>query len=212
MEPTLLVSPEECPADYYNRKGFHSIVVQGMIDNVGRFMEVYIGWPGRVHDARVFVNSSLYKRGQDGTLFPDWKKTICGEDIPLLVLGDPAYPLLSWLMKAFPDNGSLSCQQKTFNYSLSRAQVVVAHAYGRLKGRWRCLLKRNDVLIHDVPKLVAACCVLHNVCEIHGETFDEDWMNDITDNNSVNTVSTTSTSLESSGRDVRQALMAYFSQ
>lgn len=207
-----IVSPEECPADYYNRKGFHSIVMQGMVDNVGRFMEVYIGWPGRVHDARVFVNSSLYKRGQDGTLFPDWKETICGEDIPLLVLGDPAYPLLSWLMKAFPDNGSLSCQQKTFNYSLSRARVVVEHAYGRLKGRWRCLLKRNDVLIRDVPKLVAACCVLHNVCEIHGETFDEDWMSDITDNNSVNTVSTTSTSLESSGRDVRQALMAYFSQ
>ena len=123
-----IVSPEECPADYYNRKGFHSIVVQGMVDNVGRFMEVYIGWSGRVHDARVFVNSSLYKRGHDGTLFPDWKETICGEDIPLLVLGDPAYPLLSWLMKAFPDNGSLSCQQKTFNYSLSRARVVVEHA------------------------------------------------------------------------------------
>ena len=72
-----IVSPEECPADYYNRKGFHSIVMQGVVDNVGRFMEVYIGWPGRVHDARVFVNSSLYKRGQDGTLFPGdhlWKK------------------------------------------------------------------------------------------------------------------------------------------
>ena len=74
------------------------------------------------------------------------------------------------------------------------------------------MLKRNDVLIHDVPKLVAACCVLHNVCEIHGETFDEDWMSDITDNNSVNTASTASTLLKSSGRDVRQALMAYFSQ
>ena len=124
------------------------------------------------------------------------------------MLGDPAYPLLSWLMKAFPDNGSLSCQQKTFNYRLSRARVVVEHAYGRLKGRWRCLLKRNDVLIRDLPTLVAACCVLHNVCEVHGETFDEDWM----DPTSVNTVSTASTSLESSGQDVRQALMTYFSQ
>ena len=131
-----IVSPTECPADYYNRKGWHSIIMQGMVDNVGRFTEVYIGWPGRVHDARVFVNSSLYKSGgQDGTLFPDWKETICGKEIPLLVLGDPAYPLLSWLMKAFPDNSSLSCQQKTFNYRLSRARVVVKHAYGRHKGR-----------------------------------------------------------------------------
>ena len=74
------------------------------------------GWPGRVHDARFFVNSSLYKRVQDGTLLPDWKQTISGKEIPLLMLGDPAYPLLLWLMKAFPNNGSLSCEQKTFNY------------------------------------------------------------------------------------------------
>lgn len=107
------------------------------------------------------MNSSLY---------------ICGEEIPLLVLGDPAYPLLSLLMNAYPDNGSLSCQQKTFNYRLSKARVVVEHAYGRLKGRWRCLLKWNDILIRDLPKLVAACCVLYNLCEIHGESFDEEWM------------------------------------
>ena len=167
-----IVSPSECPADDYDRKGWHSIIMQGMVDNVGRFTEVYIGWPGRVHDARVFVNSSLHKRGQDGTLFPDCKETICGKQIPLLVLGDPAYPLLSWLMKAFPDNGNLSRQQKTFNYRLSRARVVVEHAYGRLKGRWRCLLKRNDTSVHDLPKLVAACCVLHNICEIHQENFN----------------------------------------
>ncbi len=55
--------------------------------------KVYIGWPGRVHDARVFVNSSLYQKGQGGTLFPDWKQTI--SVVPLLVLGDPAYPLVA---------------------------------------------------------------------------------------------------------------------
>lgn len=86
-----IISPEECPVDYFNRKGFHSIVMQGMVDHLGRFMEVYIGWPGRVHDARVFVNSSLYKRGQDGTLFLDWKETICGKEVPLLVLGDLSF-------------------------------------------------------------------------------------------------------------------------
>ena len=147
------------------------------------------------HRMLVFINSSLYKRGLKGTLFSNWKETISGKEIPLLVLGDPAYPLLSWLMKAFPDNSSLSCQQKTFNYCLSRARTVVEHVYGRLKGQWRCLLKRN-VFIRDLPKLVATCCVLHNVCEIHGETFDEEWMSDIADHDSVNTVSRASTSPE----------------
>ena len=39
-------------------------------------MDVYICWLGKVHDTRVFVNSSLYHRGSTSTVFPDWKKTI----------------------------------------------------------------------------------------------------------------------------------------
>ena len=98
-----------------------------------------------------------------------------------MLLGDPAYPLLKWLMKAFPDNGRLSRQQKQFNYRLSRARGVVEYCCGRLKGRWRCLLKRLDVAVCDAPELVAACCVLHNICELHGETFDEQWMEGVED-------------------------------
>ena len=47
-------------------------------------------------------------------LFPDLKGSISGRDIPLVILGDPAYPLLLWLMKAFPNNGHLSREQKIF--------------------------------------------------------------------------------------------------
>ena len=88
------------------------MLMQGMVNHLGHFTDVYIGWPGRVHNARVFSNSTLYKKGQDGTLFPEWKRTISGKEIPLLVLGDPAYPILTWLMKAFTDNGSLSRDQR----------------------------------------------------------------------------------------------------
>ena len=139
------ISPQECPADYYNRKGWHSIILQGTVDHAGRFIDIYVGWPGQVHDTCMFSNSSLYHRRQSNTLFPDVKESISGKDISLVLLGDPAYPLLQWLMKAFPDNGRLSCEQKLFNYRLSKAHVVVEHSYGRLKGRWRCLLKRLDI-------------------------------------------------------------------
>ena len=122
-----IVSPVEFPADYYNRKGFHSILMQGTVNHLGQFINVYIGWPGRVHNARVFSNSTLYRQGQANELLPNWSESIGGEEVPLVILGDPVYPLLPWVMK---DNGRLSSQQKTFNY---REQESVEHAYWRLK-------------------------------------------------------------------------------
>ena len=71
---------------------------------------MYIGWPGRVHDARVFANLRLYQRGQSGNL-PDWKEEIDEKDVPLVVLEDLAYPLLPWLMKTYPNNGHLSREE-----------------------------------------------------------------------------------------------------
>ena len=207
-----ILSPYECPADYYNRKGWHSIIMQGAVDNKGLFIDVYIGWPGKVHDARVFANSSIYRKGQNKTLFPDWTEKISGVDIPVVILGDPAYPLLRWVMKAFPDNGNLSHQQRKFNYCLSRARVIVEHSYGKLKGRWRCLLKRLDVNIDDVPELVAACCVLHNICEIHGDEFNVEWMEGVERNGFS---STTAASVQTSQQDadsIRKALMLHFNR
>ena len=112
-------------------------------------------------------------------------------------------------MKAFQDNGRLTSQQKLFNYRLSRARVVVEHAYGRLKGRWRCLLKRLDINVKDVPELVAACCTLHNMCEIHSDTFDEALLGvEI----GCDVASDTRSSQVESGENIRQALMSHFVQ
>ena len=204
-----IISPHQCPADYFNRKGWHSVIMQGVVNHLGHFTDVYVGWPGRVHDARVFSNSTIYQKGQNGVLFPDWKETIAGKHVPLVLLGDPAYPLQPWLMKAFSNNGHLSSQQRNFNYRLSSARVVVEHAYGRLKGRWRCLLKRLAVNVSDVPELVAACCVLHNACEIHGEYFDEEWLEGVQDD-SITVNSTPTAAQAECGQDIRQALMSYF--
>ena len=63
------------------------------------------------------------------------QETFCGVEIPLVILGDPAYPLLTWIMKPFSDNGRLAESQKTFNYRLSRCRMVVENSFCRLKGR-----------------------------------------------------------------------------
>ena len=66
-----IVSPPDCAADYYNRKGFHSVLLQGTVNHFGLFTDIYVGRPGRVHDARVFSNSILFKKGKQGTLMPN---------------------------------------------------------------------------------------------------------------------------------------------
>ena len=43
------------------------MLMQAVVDFRGIFMDVNIGWPGKVHDARVFVNSSFYLKASNGT-------------------------------------------------------------------------------------------------------------------------------------------------
>ncbi len=87
-------APSHNPADYYNRKGFHSVTLQGVVDHNIKFWDVSISWPGRDHDAPELSNSSLYEPGQDGTLLLGWKETIQDVDVHLVKLGDAAYLLL----------------------------------------------------------------------------------------------------------------------
>ena len=86
--------------------------------------------------------------------------------------------------------------------------MVVENAFGRLKGRWRCLLKRNDAATEDVPTIISACCVLHNICEVHKEQFDETWMEELA--SGVNASSPTqNTSTNTNAESIRTALCNY---
>ena len=136
--------------DYYNRKGYHSMVLQALVDHQYKFMDVYTGWPGSIHDARVLMNSTLFLKCDSGAYPPNCPKDINGTSIPLFIIGDPAYPLTPWLIKPFSDKGKLTTKQKGFNYHVSRARCVVKNAFGRLKGRWRSLMKQNDLPQHVV--------------------------------------------------------------
>eukprot|EP00118_Oscarella_pearsei_P022072 m.251670 g.251670 ORF g.251670 m.251670 type:complete len:303 (+) comp40338_c0_seq3:519-1427(+) len=161
--------------DYYNRKGWYSVIIQAVVDHQYRFLDVCIGWPGSVHDARVLANSKLYEMAKAGQILIESAVMMEGSMIPVYLIGDSAYPLLSWLMKPFPRFGDLSDEKKNFNYRLSSARIVVENTFGRLKSRWRRLKKALDVNIDNVPHIVAACCVLNNICEVKGDGFEEEW-------------------------------------
>ena len=99
--------------DYYNRKGWYLMILQGVVDANYRFLDICVGWPGSVHDARVFAHSPLYKKITEEELLPNKKLNINGTEVPLYLIGDSAYPRQTWLLKPFPHNSILSSEQKT---------------------------------------------------------------------------------------------------
>jgi hypothetical protein len=138
-------------------------------------VDIFVGFAGRAHDARILANSTLFALGENGGLLPDNPRWIGGRNVPLLIIGDPAYPLLPWLTKPFAHRGVLNAAQRRFNRNLSRARMTIENSFGRLKGRWRCLFKKNDFLLENVNHVVVACCILHNVCEYYKEANNRHW-------------------------------------
>ena len=75
------------------------------------------------------------------------------------------------------------------------------------------MLKRLYVDVRDVSEVVAACCTLHNICEVHGDAFDDKWLNGVDSQEYESNLSCSSSNLPvQSATDTRNAFMAFFSQ
>lgn len=129
-------------------------------------------------------------------------------------MGDPAYELLPWLIKDYPGQG-IRRDKHLFNEALNSARVVVEMAFGRLKGRWRILLKRCDIFYTFMPQIVGACCALHNLIEAFGESFPRHWTPTAAELNEYQQPShfAPHNTLDSlAGSDIRDALCFYKNQ
>lgn len=149
-----ILQPPNNSTDYYNRKGFHSIILQGVCDDNMRFIDIFVGRPGRMHDANVFSTSPIYNRLFDTTnpLLPTEQH----------IMGDNAYPNSNFVITPFRDNGHLTSQQISFNIRLSSVRQVIERAFGRLKGKFRKLKMLDVTTVEHANLIIAACCVLHN--------------------------------------------------
>ncbi|ERN04863.1 hypothetical protein AMTR_s00146p00085750 [Amborella trichopoda] len=161
-----IIAPKTNVAAYFNKrhternqKTSYSITLQGVIDPNGIFTDVCIGWPGSMTDGVVLEKSVLYQRGESGQLQRSW------------VIGGTSYPLMDWLLVPYSQH-HLTWTQHAFNEKVSALQEVAKKGFGRLKGRWACLQKRTEVKLQDLPMVLGACCVLHNLCESTGEELE----------------------------------------
>jgi len=154
-------APNKDPEVYFTRKKRYAIHCQGIVNDRGIFISFDVGWPGSVHDARVFRNSSFYK---------NYSQLIQDDDY---LLGDSAYPISPFLIPPFKDPSSR--KQKEFNQFHSRHRVVVENAFGRLKARFK-MLKDLDIKTVKMGVLFTCCAIiLHNFLEINMDIWEVDF-------------------------------------
>ena len=86
------------------------------------------------------------------------------------------------------------------------------NAFGRLKGRWRVLLKRMEVGVNVAPIIICACCVLHNLCELWGEVFQDQWLDGVDENNGQLRVNNGQAMGLNNAKRIRNAIVSYFQE
>ncbi|KAH7957293.1 uncharacterized protein LOC125758336 [Rhipicephalus sanguineus] len=128
------------------------------------FIDVFVGFPGSVHDARVLQEIFVYEVG----VYEVASKCEGG-----YVLGDAAYTLLPWLLPPYRPIANWQPWMTRFNKVHSKQRVVVECAFGILKARFQRLLYIGVTDIEQAVRIVIGACVLHNVARRSGDTVDE---------------------------------------
>jgi len=129
-----------------------SITLQALCDYKKKFIDVFAGAPGKIHDLRVFALSYISKE----------LPLICENKHHIIV--DGAYSIRDWLLVPYKNYENLTDTQIQFNKMLCGTRVLIENSFGLLKSCFRQLLQ---VDIHDVDKItkfIISCCLLHNMC------------------------------------------------
>ncbi|XP_064469916.1 uncharacterized protein LOC135384654 [Ornithodoros turicata] len=149
--------PDKSGSDFFNYKGFYSIVLLAVADAEYRFILVDVGAQGRVSDGACFNESGIKEHFERGTL--GLPSSACRW--PVCMVGDAAFPLRPYLMRPYPGR-NLSETKKVFNYRLSRARRCIENAFGILVSRWRSFLSTVTGTPDFLTDMVKAGVCLHN--------------------------------------------------
>lgn len=97
-----IIRPSTHEPEFVNRKNFHSINVQIVVDASYRILDLVARWPGSAHDARILRESGL-TRIFESRMLP----------VKCHLLGDSGYPCKDWLLTPYlnPQPG----QQSRYN-------------------------------------------------------------------------------------------------
>lgn len=185
-EIKLAEAPTKNHELYFSRKRHYAIKMQAVCDHKLRIRQVTIGYPGSVHDAKIFLNCPLAKHPECFLSNSEW------------VAGDSAYPLKSYLITPFRQNSSEHTREEreAFNKYFSKYRVRIENCFGGLKEKFSSLKELKFRMLNEKNKKecndwIMVCCILHNII-INANTEDDEASTQILQAN-LNLTSSTNT-------------------
>lgn len=143
---------------YFSRHHRYAIQLQAICDHQGLIISYSIGWPGSVHDSKVYRHSHFYIAES---------KTLAGDEH---IIGDAAYPLSGFLIT--PYRGTVrGTPEREFNRLLSKTRVIIENVFAFLKNRFPFLKLLRVRDIHTGIGMIECALIIHNILQREGDIW-----------------------------------------
>ncbi|XP_072400389.1 uncharacterized protein [Diabrotica undecimpunctata] len=143
----------------------HNIVLLALVDANYEFIAVDVGSYGKNSDGGIFSSSRLGIALEEGSLNIPSGKHLPGTNIstPLVILGDQAFPLKTYMLRPYPSNQVQEDPRKRiFNYRHCTARRTVENAFGLWAQRFRIYYRKINSQPGYIENIILATCILHN--------------------------------------------------
>ena len=165
--------PNANGSEFYNHKGFPSVILFALVDYDNKFIYIDAGCQGRIRDRGVYNNSTLkeailknsfnLRRPKPLPILEDagivWDNDMA---IPFMFVADDAFPLSENIMKLYPQR-NLDDVKRIFCFRLSYFRRVSENAFGMLAFRFRLFLGRSNLTPGTAVDAVLAAETLHSL-------------------------------------------------
>lgn len=136
-----IILPTGSGSEFYNYKGWHSMVLLAIVDAHYRFLMCDFG---------------LLNIPAEETIRNTSRR------LPYVFVADDAFSLRVNILKPFRQGDLTSMERKIYNYRLSRARRIVENVFGTVAARFRIFHTNINLEPRNIDSVVMACCVLHN--------------------------------------------------
>ncbi|XP_069584666.1 putative nuclease HARBI1 [Ranitomeya imitator] len=151
-----LSAPHEQEEIYRNKKGYHSVNVQMIVDSNCKILSLFSAFPGSSQNSSILRQSSVFEGFESGRLTGGW------------LIGGSGYACRPWLMTPVPDPKTPA--ELSYNEAHADTRAIIDETFRMLKSHFKCLDKSGGGLQYDPTKvsdIIVACCILHNIYILH---------------------------------------------